>query len=301
MIIDGRESSRLCRKPPHSWLGTVSALSQLDLSDSAVEYANGGVLESPIEVCGASADLVNGFYQFSNPQLGSLFGFDFPDKASFYGIDKVYDEQLRAFVSVAADDLVYPVFEGLPMGWSWVLYFCHAVTQNAGSSLPQSILVRDRSAIKTPSHAVAARSAYVDNANVIGVSRSTVREMHQRVLDDLNNSRLEYHEVVECSDVLELVGVVLDGPSRRLHHKPKRTWRLFYSIENLLKLKKVTGHVVQCVLGHIVNHFQLLRFGLAALGDIWSFVSECYHTPTVLWDRVRWELNVCKWLVFLAE
>eukprot|EP00973_Karenia_brevis_P079251 10997002-Karenia_brevis.AAC.1 len=42
MIIDGRESSRLCKKPPHSWLGTVSALSQLDLSDSAVAYANGG-------------------------------------------------------------------------------------------------------------------------------------------------------------------------------------------------------------------------------------------------------------------
>ena len=45
----------------HSWLGTVSALTQLDLSDEAVKESCGGALPEDLEFSAASVDLYYGF------------------------------------------------------------------------------------------------------------------------------------------------------------------------------------------------------------------------------------------------
>ncbi|CAK0804818.1 unnamed protein product, partial [Prorocentrum cordatum] len=78
LIVDAREPNRLCRRPPHSWLDTVTALTGVDLSDSAIRATSqdDGDL-SWVQPSAGCVDLYSGFYQFRNRRMGSLFGIDF--------------------------------------------------------------------------------------------------------------------------------------------------------------------------------------------------------------------------------
>ena len=124
MIVDGREASQNCHRPPYSPLGSAGAWAEFDLSDATMTR-NGLDPSSPL--WGGAADLQDGFHQFTDETLGSLFGFDFPETAGTYGTSVVYDPSLRCYVQVSADTLVYPVYIGLAMGWSWSLWFCQRV------------------------------------------------------------------------------------------------------------------------------------------------------------------------------
>ena len=60
--------------------------------------------------------------------MGSWFVFDFPEPASAFGARSVYDEYLGRDVEVDPSTLVFPVYQGLPPGWSWSLFFCNLST-----------------------------------------------------------------------------------------------------------------------------------------------------------------------------
>ena len=81
-------------------------------------------------VHGASIDMWNGFYQLKNRDLGDWFGIDGPHAASYWDVASVYDPEQRAEVPVRRDEVIFPVFEGMAMGWSWALYFCNEIFSN---------------------------------------------------------------------------------------------------------------------------------------------------------------------------
>ena len=72
----------------------------------------------------ASLDLRDGFYQFQDDRLASWFGCEWPMRAWEVDITEIYDEVVGGMVDVGPDEWVYFVFTGLPMGWSWALFFC---------------------------------------------------------------------------------------------------------------------------------------------------------------------------------
>ena len=94
-------------------------------------------------------------------------------------------------------------------------------------------------------------SPYVDNGNVIGVTKSSVDFIFNRVIEDLEGLGLICHERVDVQDSLQLVGIVFDGSSRTLRHTPRRTWRLHLGVQQFLKRQRASGHVVlyACWLG----------------------------------------------------
>ncbi|CAK0812038.1 unnamed protein product, partial [Prorocentrum cordatum] len=121
------------------------------------------------------------------------------------------------------------------------------------------------------------------------------------VKGDLDKSGLHYHEENSPAETLELLGVEFDGRRRLLRPKPRRIWRLHLALRAVLRRGRCSGLVLQVLVGHIVHHCQLLRFGLSALDKVWSFMSESGGKEVRLWASVRWELEVSSWLVFLAE
>ena len=60
MIVDAREASAMCRRPPRTALGSASAVASLDLCDEVITEAFG---DEKVETPGASAGLRQGFYQ----------------------------------------------------------------------------------------------------------------------------------------------------------------------------------------------------------------------------------------------
>ena len=104
MVVDGRHPSSLHRRPPHTPLGSPGCLATLDLSNQLLERQ--GFNPGLVEPCGAGVDLEDGFHQFSVQQLGSWFGFNFPERAGIFDIDSLFDEDLDCMVPVAADAMV---------------------------------------------------------------------------------------------------------------------------------------------------------------------------------------------------
>ena len=120
MIVDGHEASQYCHRPPYVPLGSAGAWAEMDFS--AATLARKSIPPSSPRY-GTAADLSDGFHQFTDPELGGLFGFDFPELANAYGAEKFYCDQTHQVIPIDASALVFPVYIGLPMRWSWSLWF----------------------------------------------------------------------------------------------------------------------------------------------------------------------------------
>eukprot|EP00972_Heterocapsa_arctica_P079691 11741231-Heterocapsa_arctica.AAC.1 len=87
----------------------------------------------PASLSFASIDLVDSFYQFYYPEAASYFCFQLRVRAGQFGVTSIWDDDLGCQVEVSEDDMVYPAFAGLPMGWSWAPYLRHSALCDAMS------------------------------------------------------------------------------------------------------------------------------------------------------------------------
>ena len=79
---------------------------------------------------GASLDLKEAFHQNTMPEFGSLFGFDCPELASEWGVSQISNEDTGQFDFVDPSTPLYPVYEGLAMGFSWSVFLCQDLTSS---------------------------------------------------------------------------------------------------------------------------------------------------------------------------
>eukprot|EP00971_Amphidinium_carterae_P125751 2491024-Amphidinium_carterae.1 len=112
------------------------------------------------------------------------------------------------------------------------------------------------------------------------------------------------HEIEPAAVEKEMVGIVLDGRTAqfRVNFRPKasRVWRLFLALEFALSLPRVTEKAMQILVGHLVNHFQLLRPALSMLQSCYRFIGSGLRESKAMDLRTRWELRVCQGLLFMA-
>ena len=120
MVLDCRPSNACHQEPPFSALATPGSLGGINLADSWL--ADDGERTDPHA---ASIDLADGYYQFLVPEVASWFGLGLRRTAGEIGVTQVFDEDVGAYVAVEPSDWLWACFAGLPMGWSWGLYFCH--------------------------------------------------------------------------------------------------------------------------------------------------------------------------------
>ena len=160
----------------------------------------------------------------------------------------------------------FPVFEGMAMGWVWVLHFCHCTLCKVGEQIGGA-MVRDRTSLVTPTIDRPLRCPYVDNGNVIGLNKESVQATLDEVISDLTGAGFKVHEQVDATEQLSLVGVVFDGHRRSLRLTHRRCWRLHAGLLHFCSWMKAAGWMVRVMLGHVVNAFQLLRWGLSILSS----------------------------------
>eukprot|EP00971_Amphidinium_carterae_P031788 626141-Amphidinium_carterae.1 len=166
LVIDARQTNQLHRRPPFSPLCTAGALSNVDLS---------GCEEVPHAI---GSDFQDGFYQFRFDEMAPWFSFNFKVRAKDFGISGVLDVDTGLWEEVVEEQILFPTFRGLVMGWSWGLYFCHSALVRAlveslvlfadvSEDVANRQLVRERT---PPPHLQRRRPLlcpYVDNANII--------------------------------------------------------------------------------------------------------------------------------------
>ena len=233
MVVDGREPSALHRPPPHVNLGSAGAIAQLDLSDDMLGLCD--LDWDSADFHAAGADLEDGFHQFTEEELASYFGLDFPEPAGVYGTEFIYDPASQSHVRVDPTTIVFPVYVGLPQGWSWSLYFCQSALASSISSalstrLSQAPLLQEGRPQPRLSPHAAVGSSYVDNATVLGPGHDLTDTSLDLLLDELTRKGLRYHEVANATKIYSTVGVILDLHRGRDDHKPDRAWKLYLTL-----------------------------------------------------------------------
>ncbi|CAK0851640.1 unnamed protein product, partial [Prorocentrum cordatum] len=249
VIVDAREANQLMQEPPRAQLGGPGALRDLDLSEAAFEVAGCDPRAADIHI--ASLDLYQGFYQCRAKRLGRRFGVD-----------------AERDLPVHSDTTLYFVMEVLCMGFSWALCFCQAIMGDAALAaagpctrapgrprLPLGGLLREGAPVPLVAPGRPVFSEYVDNGTVIGFNR----EGTERGLD-LHLARLEG------------MGFLVHDIERTQTALAKYTWLPYLALGRLIEQGGCPGVALERVVGHLVNHFRLMPWGLSALDHCYRFL-----------------------------
>jgi hypothetical protein len=202
----------------------------------------------------ASGDVSNAFYRLAVPdELGGLFTLPcvdaslvgFPDTP--YGISK-------------AGELLLPVLTVLPMGWSWSVFFCQSVVENAVRAEVGDFIIQDKSPglvlkhpkdLKAPAHAATLiGAAYGDIFLVEGLDPVEVNNANGRIQNRLTQAGLLVHEIEEASTSSEFIGLAFDHG--KVSVRPKKFWKVKLALEGLLKRGQCSGEMLEVLLGHLV-------------------------------------------------
>ncbi|CAK0819575.1 unnamed protein product [Prorocentrum cordatum] len=250
----------------------------------------------------------DGFYQFANDDLADWFGFNYPEAAPDFGGPLVHIPADGRFVQVSSDTRIFAVFRGLLMGWSWSLFFCQDLLEEAQCKGLLSLgcegggrLVHERCPAPLLAPGCPLSQPYVDNANVIGLSRRDTEHALRGIQHVLDYLGIDYHDLVEPTKLYTTVGVVLDTAARRLRHAGARAWRLYLGVEHLLRVRRASGRALRVVRGHLVNHFMITRPALAALDEGYRFIAQHLDERAPLGRLLLDELRVVKGLLLLAD
>ena len=147
------------------------------------------------------------------------------------------------------------------MGFSWSLYFCQRINElqcTKSTSLHSSQLITDKGPpVVFKSSKVLAQECrsirhyvYVDNLGVISPHEALVKSAIQEMEDHFGQTGLLLHPGEVHEGETKALGTLLDGEnlcskiSHECFHKVRQ------SIRGLLKRRKVTGQMLEVVIGH---------------------------------------------------
>ncbi|CAK0844871.1 unnamed protein product [Prorocentrum cordatum] len=304
LVVDARDTNRTHWAPPHAALGTPAALSEQDWSDAALSDAGWVSADgSPAQIFGSSLDLQDSFYQFFSERVAEDFGMDFPERASYYQVSHIWTPD--GLSPVDPDELVFPVFRGVPMGWSWALWAVHSsVTSWVADTLPGGArrLLLDKQPAPVAAPFRPTGSVYVDNVSFLGLSSDDVGLALQAAKDKLDSLGIAYHEVEGPATHFTTVGVEYDGRRRRLRHSDHRAWRLYLACQELERpgVPRAAWQI-RVFLGHCVQHCLLLRPALSIFRLLYRFVDARGQGPPVaLSAGARREIQLFRGLIFQA-
>ena len=307
MIVDARMPNGFHRRPPKTKLGGAAAISELDAfvdeADSPVlAEGYGGPVELPCSLFGCTGDVSDAFYQFSVESLADWFGLDDPVEARRFSVSSVWDPDLGKKVAVKPDELLYPVFLGMPQGWAWALHFCNtAVEYGMSHALPATQFVKE--GMPAPDLRLGpVGSVYVDNIGVFGLMEKVCNDSFDSSVECLERAGFVLHELDKGSVEVTNVGIVLHRDELKIRHTKKRSWRLYLALKHVLQMRCVTSEALRVIVGHIVHYFSLMRSGLSTLHHTYKFVHKWLDGRAhVLPGCVKRELRMVVGLIFQVE
>eukprot|EP00438_Fugacium_kawagutii_P005728 Skav230032 [mRNA] locus=scaffold261:318609:321503:- [translate_table: standard] len=307
LIIDARMPNACHKKPPKTKLGGAAALAELDAALDGTDMENlaagyGGPVELPCSLFGDTGDVSDAFYQFSVEGLAEWFGLDDPVRAGDFGVTSVWDDAIKADCPVKPDELLYPVFLGMPQGWTWALHLCNtAIEHGMSRAIPASQFVKE--GMPPPDlRKGPVGSVYVDNIGVFGFVEKVVHDSFEKSIEHLERAGFLLHELERGDIEVTNVGIVLHRDEMKIKHSRKRSWRLYLALKYVLRMRSITCEALRVILGHIVHLFSLFRPGLSTLFHTYKFVYRWLDGRAhVIPGVVKRELRTVVGLIFQIE
>ncbi|CAE7655449.1 unnamed protein product [Symbiodinium sp. KB8] len=302
LIVDARGTNRLFKAPPGVDLLTSDGFARIELvppphlAPGSKEFTQ--FLEQQKIAIGLS-DVKDCFHRMKQPRwLSDYFCFD-PVPASLVNLAGTMMNGRR----LSPDEMIYPAGASLAMGFTWSLFFAQRVSERLVSlapSLSTSQLVNDRMGtvvLEPDEEAKVHHYVYVDNLGVISTDEKTTDTSLREIENIFTSHSLLLHPgEVSCGSTRAL-GCDLRADLLASRVTPERYHNLRQAIEGLLRRRKVSGRLVECIVGHATFVGLMCRPILSIFNTVYRYVHAHYWKPSVLWDSVREELTMFRGLM----
>lgn len=299
LIIDNRRVNARHHAPPTARLSTPRSYLDIQFPKTPTDVPIGYGIEADVNDC---------FYNYYMEELASWFGIDRPGTIEFWRSQgwqhtDIFDDASQQFFNPKDDLMVYPVFRGLCMGWSWSLYFANESVNYIANGMVDRPLREIRDKTPLPDISLGpVTGVYVDNISIIGCDAEQVQEVADRVAAHFAAADIPLTWTTEKpQSVFETVGLILDFKQRTIRNKPKRLWKAFLAGRELLKRRRVSGKLVEIWLGHMTSLFMITPCALSCFFHIYRFVQQHRHHRTILWAAVREEMKLAMGLMWLTS
>ena len=280
LVLDCRQVNLQFKTPPHVELGSLSALTELELGDSQCLYTSG----SDIQDCFYACFLPKGLEEFF-----CLASDLTPDEAAEVFGGYAYEYSQR--------DRVSPCITVLPMGFNWSFYLVQKLHEGASLDalqIPRSQLVLDGYPAPPVAGDAVISMPYCDNVHCMGSSAEACGQGEMKICDRLVEMGFTLHEHEPPSLVFPTLGGVIDGERGEIRTTASRAWNLIFAFEYLIE-NVVTTDLVQRLLGHAMVVCVLNRCGISVFRRLYDFIEKA-DSPRRL---TREEASECRVFVGL--
>lgn len=118
------------------------------------------------------------------------------------------------------------------------------------------------------------RAVYVDNIAGVSNGPPRVQSHHELILEGFDGRGLKLHDIFGVGNSTDLLGYRLGGIPPRVDNHPKRMWRFLDSVRHILGKRRISGALLEVVLGHFVSLSLLNRFLLSVPQLCYRFVAD---------------------------
>ncbi|CAK9012769.1 Protein kinase domain-containing protein, partial [Durusdinium trenchii] len=132
---------------------------------------------------------------------------------------------------------------------------------------------------------------YVDNLGVLSPHKAVVATALQELDEHFGGRGLLLHPGEVHSSETRALGTILDGNNLCSKITPERFHRVRQSIRGLLNKKRVTGQMLEVVVGHATFCALNNRMLLSVFHSSYKFIKAHYFENSMIWDSVRAELT----------
>lgn len=267
--------------PPKTRLVSGSQIAEVWTPSGETVFVSGG-------------DVEDAFYNLGLGNLSSWFGLKSLDAESC-GATHVDGRP------VGKGEEVTPVLTALPMGFSWSLHLCQcAVEEVLKRALPGVEQIVDGRPAPVLDDSTVAWLAYVDSLCLFGTDPALVQRHRQMVLQEFQAAGLVLYEIFDPVQDQVMLGYQMGG-GKEITDDANRLHRFIASVRYLLGHRKMSGVLMEVVLGHFVSLALVRRDLLCVPSQCYAFVQAAGRRWVAMPGGVRRELRQMLALLPLAR
>ena len=261
LILDCRAVNYMFKEPPHTRLGSLAALTELELPTDERLFVSG----SDIQDCFYAARLPSGMEEcFCLHQDISL-----EEAVEIFGDDFCRYSHLERFI---------PCVTVLPMGFSWSFYIIQQLHEQArirALKIDPQDLIKDGNPAPSLDKGSVLAMPYCDNVHCISTSREAADQGKELIAEELRTMGFSLHEDEDANTYFRTLGGVIDGEVGSIAPTREKAWNCILAFEFLLS-NRVSCKLVQQLIGHSIVVFVLNRSGMCIFRRLYDFVqSDC--------------------------
>ena len=304
LIFDLRRVNLFFEKPWPCAMGSLSAMSGLDLSDRnlgrSAEQSSRPDGDAEWELVGLVGDVPDFFYRVLIPEeMTGWFWLQDVDPVELY--EALLLEGIKAEELLVAEAVGVQV---LCMGWSWAPWFAQELLQEVlMKGVPEfepdgAMRHKHPPPDISPEHPVAHLEYIDDFGAVVAQPResSMAASVQSRVRDALRACGLDVHKEA-LGAVFELLGAESDLNRRLVLPKSEKFGVVICATRGVVMTGFASPHEVDVLLGHWTHYALLQRTLYSIMDEVYEFVRRPPSGPVAIPEGVRRELAM---LVALA-